>query len=85
MQLLAGVGQHHAASAAHEQRGVVFLLDRPDLPAQRRLGYAQRLRGAAEIAVFDHREEISDLVQLHWSVPVALYSIIEYLLSEKFD
>ena len=51
----------------------------------RRLEYAQRLRGAAEIAVLDDREEISDLVKLHWSVPVALYSIIEYLLSEKFD
>ena len=73
MQLLARFGQHHAASAAHEQRSVIFLLDRPDLPAQRRLGYAQRLRGAAEIAVFDDGEEVSDLVKLHWSVPVALF------------
>jgi hypothetical protein len=49
------------------------------------LRYAQRLRRAAEVAVFDDGEEISDLAQLHWSVSGRLYSLIEYLLSEKFD
>jgi hypothetical protein len=78
MQLLAGLGRHHAAAAAHEQRGLKLVFDRLDLPAERRLRHPQRLRGAAEIAMLDHRKEVLDFPDIHrGGSGFSTYTIIE--------
>ncbi|MEI9922244.1 MAG: hypothetical protein WDN50_00485 [Bradyrhizobium sp.] len=76
--MLAGLGRHHAAAAPHEQRGLKLVFDRLDLPAERRLRHPQRLRGAGEIAVLDHRKEVLDFPDIHGGWPrFSKYTIIE--------
>jgi hypothetical protein len=45
---------------AVKQADAYLLLQTTDLPAQRWLRDAQRSRGAAEVPVLSHRDEISD-------------------------
>jgi hypothetical protein len=49
----------------HEKRCLKLIFNGLNLSAQRRLRHAQRLGGAAEIAVLDHRKEVLDFSQVH--------------------
>ena len=64
-QDLALLGQHEAARVAMEQRGAEILLERADLPADRRLAQAQPLGGAREAAGLRHGVEDPDPIPVH--------------------
>ncbi|MCY1539943.1 hypothetical protein D9M68_755550 [compost metagenome] len=62
--LRAGRRQRHGAPRAHEQRHAELLLQRLDLLRQRRLRHRQPLRGAAEMQLFRHGDEVTQLTQV---------------------
>src|SRR5690606_27195369 len=61
----AGVGQRHVPVAALEQAHPEFLFQGLDLLAQRRLGNAQHLSGAAEMQLLGDGDEIAQVAQFH--------------------
>ena len=48
-----------------DARFTADVLEPPDLLGQGRLGDVDRLRGAAEVAVMRHRDEVLELPELH--------------------
>jgi hypothetical protein len=65
----AGGTQAHAAAMACEQRHAQLLLQFSDLPAQRGLGEAQLVGGAADTAGARNVHEIAKLFQFHLAQP----------------
>ena len=63
-QRLAGDGQLHAVGRAAQQLAAQQLLERPDLPAQRRLGDVEPLRGPAEVELLGDRDESAQVPEL---------------------
>lgn len=61
----AGDGKLHPTRQPVEQGHPEFGLQQLDLPAERRLGDADTLGGAAEMLLLGHGDEISDLSQIH--------------------
>ena len=59
------LGQHEAACVAMEQRGGEILLERTDLPADRRLAQAKPLRGTGEAAGMRDGMEDADPIPIH--------------------
>lgn len=57
--------QAHAARGALEQRGAQLILQRENVAAERRLREVQPARGAADVALFGHRDEGLDLREAH--------------------
>ena len=64
-QALAGLGQGDAAAVAQQQRLAQVGLERPHLPAERRLRHVERARGLAEAAEFRDADEVFELAQIH--------------------
>jgi len=64
-QAAPGIGQHHAAGQAVEERLAQFLLQFLNLLAEGRLGNVAAFGGAAETSRFGNRHEISQLVNFH--------------------
>jgi NADH-quinone oxidoreductase subunit N len=64
-QPLAGLGEHHAAPVALEQRLAQFDLERTHLPAQRRLRHLQVARRLREAAELGNVHEVFELLQVH--------------------
>jgi hypothetical protein len=58
-------GRQQAFAAAFEQAHVEAVFQLPDLLGQRRLGDRQALGGAAHMAFFVHRDEITQLFKIH--------------------
>ncbi|MNP16155.1 hypothetical protein D3C76_1085390 [compost metagenome] len=63
----AGFGQAHAAIGAIQQARADFFLQGLDLLAQRRLGNAQLLGGAAEMQFLGDGDEVAQVSQFHLS------------------
>ena len=63
-QLPARVGQRHAVAVPGEQRGAEILLERADLPAERRLRDMQLIGGAAEVQLVGHGGEVTQFAQV---------------------
>ena len=64
-QALAGLSGHGAAAVARQQRLPQFHLETADLPADGRLGDAERPGGAGEAAQVDDADEILELLEVH--------------------
>jgi hypothetical protein len=60
-----GRQQRHAARGAPEQRSPDLVLERTDLPAQRRLRHMQVLRGSTNVAFLGDGNEVADLREAH--------------------
>jgi hypothetical protein len=56
-QMLARFGQHYPPRRAHEEFCSQFILQLPDLHANRGLSYVYALRGGSERAQFGNREK----------------------------
>ena len=66
---LAEAGEPHDAPAAHEQRLTELVLERANLPADRRLGQVQALRGAREALRLGDGAKRAQLRELHVTRP----------------
>jgi hypothetical protein len=64
-QKAAGLRQHHAAAVAGKQLGPQFMLEKFDLPTERRLCYSQCVGGFAEAPELGHATERSQLTEIH--------------------
>ncbi|MNO94606.1 hypothetical protein D3C76_862270 [compost metagenome] len=65
VQGVGGQGRQQALVAALEQAQVEAVLQLADLLGKRRLGQRQTLGGAAHVAFFIHRDEITQLAEIH--------------------
>ena len=61
----AGLGQYDAAVGPFEQARPEFVLERPNLQGQRRLGHVQTLGRTTEMQFLGHRHEIAQVSQFH--------------------
>ena len=57
--------QAHPSRCSFEERSPDLILERADLPADRRLRDAQPLGGATDVSLFRDGDEILDLLQAH--------------------
>ncbi len=64
-----GLGQLHAVGQALQQRSAELTLQRADLLGERRLGDREPLGGARERPLFDDRQQVGDLAQIHFTAP----------------
>jgi len=64
-QRCAGRRQRDRALGAGEERRAELVLQRTDLPRQRRLGDVQRPRGAREAEMLRDGHEVAHVAQLH--------------------
>ena len=55
----------HAARRAREERRAELVLERADLPAERRLAHVEALGGAPDVAFLGDGDEVADLLQAH--------------------
>src|SRR5438270_220368 len=69
-ELLAGLGQAHAAIGAGEQRHPQLLLEPLHMPGQRRLGEAQMQGGAGYAAELGDADEVVEAAQFHGTILV---------------
>src|SRR5207247_5131559 len=60
-----GVGRCDAAAAALEEIDAELVLEPSNCLGKRRLRYVQPLRGAAEVELLDHREEVAEQAKLN--------------------
>src|SRR5215472_16257930 len=60
-----GIGQLNAARLAPKQLDIELAFDRVDLPAERRLLYAEPFFGPRDVPFLGDRDEIAELSQLH--------------------
>jgi hypothetical protein len=60
-----GRQQRHSARGAPEERRSDLLLERADLPAQRRLRHVEVLRGSTDVAFLGDGNEVADLREAH--------------------
>jgi hypothetical protein len=56
-----GLGENNSSLVADEERNAKVVFKLADLPAQRRLGNVQFLRGLAEIKVFSYCEKVANV------------------------
>ena len=59
-----GVGEPHLAGRAVEELDAEVALELADRSAERRLGHVQALRGAAEVQLLRHGDEVAQMAQL---------------------
>jgi hypothetical protein len=59
-------GQLHAVGQTLQQRSAELALQRADLLGERRLSDREPLGGPRERSLFDDRQEVGDLAQIHF-------------------
>ena len=74
----AGGKQAHAARRALEERRAKLFFEILDLPAERWLGDAEATRGAADVPLLRHGDEIAKLREAHAADPTTRGEPLEH-------